>query len=249
MASDKNRKIAERLARLYCELWSTGDLNIIDQIFAPGVRDVAGFGQPWATFIAGMRRTFPDLERPLESTIIDGDVLVLRSTVYGTHTGDGGFFKFPPTGVRMSMSAVTAFRIEDGKLANEIWSEYDLQPVVREMAEATVSQYAEQAWGDGDEAVVRSHVASGYVGRVNGAEIDGRRRLRAFIAETRKKWDHGHFRLDQAVAGGDWGGTVSYRWTAGEPGLAPGGVGSAVSAIAIARLVNGRVTEEWIQIS
>lgn len=36
----------ERLARLYCELWSSGDVNIVSQIFPASARHVAGIGQP-----------------------------------------------------------------------------------------------------------------------------------------------------------------------------------------------------------
>ena len=124
---------ARRLARLYCELWSTGDTNIVNQIFPPGSRHVAGLEQPWGEFIKDLRSNFTDLSRPLEDTYIDGDVLVIRTRLQGTHRGAKGFFSFPATRVRMDIPAVTAFRIRDGLLAEEIWSEYDLASVEKEM--------------------------------------------------------------------------------------------------------------------
>jgi predicted ester cyclase len=121
MAKETDRKTASRLARLYCELWSTGDVMIADQIFPPEATHAAGTGQPWGEFITAIRRDFPDLERPLEQAYIDTDSLVIRTRLRGTHTGCSGFFKFPPTGVRMDIPAVTAFRLSNGLLVEELW--------------------------------------------------------------------------------------------------------------------------------
>ncbi len=247
MADQHFEVAANRLARLYCELWSSGDVNIVDQIFPPGAQHVAGLAQPWGEFITDLRKDFPDLARPLEQTYIQDNTLIIRTRMQGTHTGGPGYFNFPPTGVRMDIPAVTAFRVENGVLAEEIWSEYNLQPVEKDMASAVVSDYLQGVWGEGSTEVLKSHVASGHVLHMNGRSnaVEGRRRLGEFVAETRTRWDEGVFRVDDCIAGGDWGERVAYRWSAAEDtsGSAP------IAGFGFARLQDGVVAEEWLQIS
>lgn len=247
MTESDFRVATHRLARLYCELWSSGDVNMVSQIFPPNVRHVAGIEQPWGEFITDLRKDFPDLARPLEETYIDSDVLIIRSRMQGTHTGGPGFFKFPPTGVRMDIPAVTAFRVADGLLAEEMWSEYNLQSAERQMAAAVVTEYLEKAWGKGQLEMLETHVASGHVTHLNGRSnaVEGRRRLGVYISETRTRWDEGVFRVDETIAGGEWGERVAYRWSAGEAGEES----PAVSGFGIARLLNGVVAEEWLQMT
>lgn len=242
---------ASRLARLYCELWSSGDVNIVDQVFPPDARHVAGMAQPWGDFITDLRRNFPDLARPLEETHVDGDVLVIRTRMQGTHTGDTGFFKYPPTGVRMDIPAVTAFRVSNGLLAEEIWSEYNLQSVEQEIAAALVADYLKNVWGEGNLDVLQTHVSSGHVLHLNGRSnaVEGRRRLGTYISDTRSRWDDGVFRVDDCFAGGDWGERVAYRWSAGEDTNESSEGSSAVTGFGFARLQNGLITEEWLQMT
>ena len=247
MADSDSRSQAERLARLYCELWSSGDVNIVNQIFPPDAMHIAGNEQPWGDFITALRRDFPDLSRPLEETYIDGDVLVIRTRMQGTHTGGHGYFDYPPTGIRMDIPAVTAFRVRDGLLQGELWSEYNLRSVEQSMATALVRDYLEKLWGDGDDAVLKSHVASGYVLHLNGATnaVEGRRRLGTYISEARSGWDEGAFRVDDCFAGGDWGEKIAYRWTAGEPVEGSG----IVTGTGMARLHGGVIAEEWLSMT
>jgi predicted ester cyclase len=250
MPDSDARSEKERLARLYCELWSSGDVNIVNQIFPSDAQHYAVGQQPWGEFITSLRKDFPDLSRPLEETYIDGDVLVIRSRLQGTHTGGPGFFHFPPTGVRMDIPAVTGFRVTNGLLSEELWSEYNLQSVERQMASAVVSDYLEKAWGEGQLGLLSSHVASGHVLHLNGGlnAVEGRRRLNTYISETRTRWDEGVFHVDEVVAGGEWGERVAYRWTAAEPS-GPNTDSPAVSGLGFARLLNGVIVEEWLQMN
>ncbi len=165
----------------------------------------------------------------------------------GTHTGSPGFFKYPPTGVRMDIPAVTAFRVTGGALAEEIWSEYNLQSVEQEIASALVADYLRKVWGDGDLDVLKTHVASGHELHLNGRSnaVEGRRRLGIYVSESRTRWDEGVFRVDDCFAGSDWGERVAYRWSAGEDT----GDSSAVVGHGFARLQNGVIAEEWLQMT
>ena len=58
----------------------------------------------------------------IEDQIAEGDKVVTRLSVYGTHEGD--LPGIPRTGNKMEMTAVAVHRIADGKLA-EHWSNTD----------------------------------------------------------------------------------------------------------------------------
>lgn len=66
---------------------------------------------------------FPDLQRPVEDLVAEGDKVVARWTSVGTHQGD--FQGIPPTGKRVVTSGITIFRVADGKIVEE-WSESDM---------------------------------------------------------------------------------------------------------------------------
>jgi steroid delta-isomerase-like uncharacterized protein len=58
----------------------------------------------------------------IEDQVAEGDKVVTRLTVYGTHEGD--LPGIPKTGNKMEMTAVAIHRIADGKIA-EHWSDTD----------------------------------------------------------------------------------------------------------------------------
>jgi hypothetical protein len=55
-----------------------------------------------------------------------------------------------------------------------------------------------------------------------------------------ERWEEGVFRVDDVIAGGDWGEHVAYLWSATESG----NDAAAVSGFGFARLQNSVVTEE-----
>jgi predicted ester cyclase len=66
----------------------------------------------------------------VEDQIAEGDKVVTRYTVSGTHQGE--FFGVAPTGKRITMSGIMVDRLEDGKMVEE-WPEYDLLGVMRQL--------------------------------------------------------------------------------------------------------------------
>ena len=66
---------------------------------------------------------FPDLKRPVEDLVAEGDKVVARWTSVGTH--EGAFQGIPPTGKTVTTSGITVFRLEGGKIVEE-WSESDM---------------------------------------------------------------------------------------------------------------------------
>ena len=55
--------------------------------------------------------------------IAEGDKVVTRYTIRGTHQGETEEFG-PPTGKEVELEGITIHRIEDGKIVEE-WERYD----------------------------------------------------------------------------------------------------------------------------
>ena len=65
---------------------------------------------------------FPDLHVTIEDVIAEGDKVWIRLTETGTHTGT--FRGLKPTGVKITYTAVTIWRIVEGKVV-EGWGVYN----------------------------------------------------------------------------------------------------------------------------
>ena len=72
----------------------------------------------WEVFLTG----FPDLSATIDDLISEGDKLVLRWTVRGTHTGE--FLGIAATGNEVTLPVTEVFRLADGQLV-EAWDQYD----------------------------------------------------------------------------------------------------------------------------
>jgi steroid delta-isomerase-like uncharacterized protein len=65
----------------------------------------------------------PDLNVSVENVIAEGDKLVIRYTIRGTHRGETEEFG-PPTEKQMELKGITMHRFEGGKIVEE-WERYD----------------------------------------------------------------------------------------------------------------------------
>ena len=72
----------------------------------------------------------PDYHTTIEDLIAEGNKVVARVTLTGTHTGD--FYGIPPTGKRINLSAIYIVRIQDGKIV-EHWGEENGVTVLRQL--------------------------------------------------------------------------------------------------------------------
>jgi len=122
-----------RARRISEELFNQGDLALIDELFAPGytqylaAEDRTTGADALAAFVAETRRAFPDLRVHTEEQVVEGDTLVQRLTLTGTHEGDG-FAGLPPaTGARLRVPMVDVYRFgPDGRFTHRwtLWDEH-----------------------------------------------------------------------------------------------------------------------------
>jgi predicted ester cyclase len=89
MAQDENLAALRKLA----EAVSSGNLAVLDEVFAPNVvdhdplpiRDRAGWVQ---AFFSGLRAAFPDLTVTLDRLVQTETDIAMADTIHGTHRGE-----------------------------------------------------------------------------------------------------------------------------------------------------------------
>jgi len=114
--------------RHHDEVWTRGNIDVVDEIFAP---DFVGHhpGQPdWVgpdavkQAVVNARAAFPDFAEHVEDVIVEGDRVVTRFTASGTHLGP--YRGLAPTGRRMQMAEMAVFRIARNRIV-EKWGLMD----------------------------------------------------------------------------------------------------------------------------
>ncbi|MES0884394.1 ester cyclase [Roseibium sp. SCP14] len=117
----------ETVARIYGTCWNKGDMNAIDEIFAEDVKhDQFLEGWPtgrdgFKTLVKFWREAFPDIHEDAIELIADGDQVVSRFRLRGTHKGD--FYGIPGTGRKVDIYGAEVFRFENGKVVDYIYHE------------------------------------------------------------------------------------------------------------------------------
>jgi steroid delta-isomerase-like uncharacterized protein len=119
---------------------NTGDIEVIskmiDELVAPDavIRtplpiDATGadaLKQIWAMLL----RIYPDIHLTVEDLIGEGDKVVGRTTVTGTHQGE--FMGVAPTGKSVTYNEMFIFRIADGRVV-ETWGVVDVYAQMKQI--------------------------------------------------------------------------------------------------------------------
>jgi steroid delta-isomerase-like uncharacterized protein len=130
----ENNKTIVRLQ--HDEVWSKGNLAIVDEIYAPNFICHPVGGPEWRgregvrQIVTRHRTSFPDWHEQIEDIIIEGDRVVTRFTSRGTHKGE--FRGIPPTGNQVTIAEVAIYRIAEGKIAEQ-WVFPDEMELLRQV--------------------------------------------------------------------------------------------------------------------
>jgi len=79
---------------------------------------------------ARLLRAYPDLHVTIEDLIAEGDKVVIRNTVSGTHQGE--YMGIPPTGKSVTYNEIFVARFADGRIA-ETWGVVDVLSQMRQL--------------------------------------------------------------------------------------------------------------------
>jgi steroid delta-isomerase-like uncharacterized protein len=115
--------------RFYEEVWDQGNTEFAYEVFADDyvrhdlrATDALPGPEGQKKIADDFRAAFPDLRVTVDLVIGEGDYVVGRWTMNGTHSRPWGATE--PTGRRATFSGVNIYRFENGKVA-EIWNHRD----------------------------------------------------------------------------------------------------------------------------
>jgi len=128
-----NKEVARRF---FTEVWGGGSEAVAQELLseayvghmtgAPAPLDRAG----WLEFFRAFRVAFPDAQFTIEDVIGEGDRVVLRLTMRGTH--QGVFNGIPPTGRTVQVTGVSIERVVEGRIV-EGWVTNDALGMLQQL--------------------------------------------------------------------------------------------------------------------
>jgi predicted ester cyclase len=116
MSTEQNKAVVRRFMT---EVLSGRNLGLADEVLAPNYvnrstgADLAAF----KGFITGMRSALTDLRFETDDLVAEGDAVVARWNMEGTHTGS--LMGESPTGKKISARGLTYYRLANGKIVED----------------------------------------------------------------------------------------------------------------------------------
>jgi len=102
--------------------------DFVNRTAPPGAPN--GPASMWNMFQNVLRPAFPDLTVEIHEQLEDGDRVVTRKTIRGTH--EGAFFGIAPTHKKVEIQVIDIVRVKDGKYA-EHWGVNTLGATLAEL--------------------------------------------------------------------------------------------------------------------
>ena len=140
-SAEQNKALIRQVLKLIDErnLDEAFELYALDYIYhGPGGQELRGrngIRGLWDVFLVG----FPDLHSTIEDMVSEGDKLVLRWRIEGTHTGE--FLGVAPTNAEINLGVTEIFRIANGQLV-EAWDRYDRLDLMQQIGAIPVPEEA-----------------------------------------------------------------------------------------------------------
>jgi len=125
-SEEKNKALVRRF---FEEVWSRGNLAVVDEILAPEFVDrslLPGQGssrEDYKRSITEFRAAFSFADLIIEHQIAEGDLVVTKFSTRGIHRGE--FLGVPPSGEEGIYSTIRIHRVAGGQVTDE-WSEGNL---------------------------------------------------------------------------------------------------------------------------
>ncbi len=130
----------EAIFRRYVEeVFNQGNLEVADEIFEryvshqPDGSTLERGPEDVKRFVGEFRSAFPDLRLIIEEQLAEGDKVVSRGTIRGTHQGE--FRGMAPTGEEMEIPGMAVFRFSSEGKVVESWDSYDQLSLMRQSIE------------------------------------------------------------------------------------------------------------------
>jgi len=125
---EQEKANVELVRRVFEELWSQGNLGVVDEIFGEEYVKHWGAYRPTVgkdalkTHVTNLRNSFPDWNERVDDIYATGDMVFARWTESATFTNE--FYGMAPTNKHASVTGMGWFRILDGEIVEE-WTMVD----------------------------------------------------------------------------------------------------------------------------
>jgi len=259
MSVDENKALARR----FIQVWAPGNLGVLDELAAPDiiviypvlgepVRGAVAFKQLLAHFHAAC----PDAEISVQEQIAEGDSVVTRWRVSGTHRGE--LLGISPTGRSLAGTGITIHRLVGDRVVQERGEE-DALGLMRQIGVPTSSDETKLLVRRLEEAVntrrlnvLDELVAPNFVRHCQATpqfDVRSLEQFKEFLRLDATVFPDNTTSLTHVLAEGDlaaaWG---TYEATqAGQMGpFPPSGKKVRVDLGALLRVENGKIAELWI---
>ncbi len=131
MSAEQNKIIVSRFIGALDKL----DEIILDELVAPNFRLNSSMRstsdrETWKRAAKEARNIIPDLHLTVEDLVAERDEVVARFRETGTHKGD--LFGVSGTGKRISISTITIFKLQEGKIV-EAWQNIDVFAIMQQL--------------------------------------------------------------------------------------------------------------------
>lgn len=132
MSVEENKTIIRRFED---KVWNQRNLSIVDQLFSPN----HAFHSPGSPpldreghkqMIGHFQSAFPDGKNDTDEMVAEGDRVVQRWTYRGTHQGE--FQGIPPTHKQVTLTGISIWRFEAGKIV-ESWHQLDALGMLQQL--------------------------------------------------------------------------------------------------------------------
>jgi len=131
LSAEENKLLVRRY---YEEVVNTGNVDLLTEFVSPDYVEVYNnikhpIGLKGAQdHILGVRNTYPDLHLTIEQQITEGEWVVTRVTMRGTHKGV--WLGMKPTGKKVEMCAVNIDRVVEGRIVEHGGAANLLEPLL-----------------------------------------------------------------------------------------------------------------------
>jgi len=135
MSTEGNKALVRRLI---ATVWDGGNVDAVDDFLAP---DVVRHGPPgteaelrgrdaFKQFASAYRAAFPDLNHTIETQIAEGDLVVSRFSMRGTHRGERQ--GMAPTGRPIAVLGAIIDRVVGSRVVEQ-WPSYDALGLLQQL--------------------------------------------------------------------------------------------------------------------
>jgi steroid delta-isomerase-like uncharacterized protein len=128
--SEENKSLALRSWESVENPGSLDEVYASDVVWHNPEGDIQGLEEA-EQFVAMIKTAFPDMSATVEDVVAEGDKVVTRVTIRGTHQGEVEEYG-PTTGRRVESQGLCLQRIEGGKIVEE-WNSYDNLSVLQQL--------------------------------------------------------------------------------------------------------------------